>query len=155
MEFNATFLVSIISFIMFTIIMNMIFYGPLEKVITERQEFIDGTSNDARNMSEQADKIQAERENRLSKAHNDAKKIISENVSNANESAKKLTDEAKKQSSENILSAKTELNNQAEQTKELLKGNVKELAEIISQKILGEYTPIDVVNNEIVNKVIN
>lgn len=155
MEFNATFLVSIISFIVFTWIMNMIFYCPLENVITERQEFINGTSNDARNMSEQADKILADKESKLLKAHDEAKKVLSTNVSKANENAKKMTDDAKRQSSESILSAKKELNNQAEQTKELIKDNIKELAETISQKILGENIPINVVNNEIVNKVIN
>lgn len=155
MEFNATFLVSIISFIVFTWIMNMIFYSPLENVITERQEFINGTSNDARNMSEQADKILADKELKLLKAHDEAKKVLSTNVSKANENAKKMTDDAKRQSSESILSAKNELNNQSEQTKELIKDNIKELAETISQKILGENIPINVVNNEIVNKVIN
>ena len=155
MEFNATFLVSIISFIVFTWIMNMIFYKPLENVINERQEFIDETTKVARNMSEEADKISAEREQRLSKANEAAKQVINDNVSKAKEQAKLRTDEAKKQSSESIVSAKNDLNSQAEQTKELLKGNIKELAESISQKILGEYTPIDTVNNEIVNKVLN
>lgn len=155
MEFNATFLVSIISFIVFTWIMNMIFYKPLENVINERQEFIDETTKVARNMSEEADKISADRELRLSKANEDAKQVINDNVSKAKEQAKLRTDEAKKQSSESIVSAKNDLNSQAEQTKELLKGNIKELAESISQKILGEYTPIDTVNNEIVNKVLN
>lgn len=155
MEFNATFLVSIISFIVFTWIMNMIFYKPLENVINERQEFIDETTKVARNMSEEADKISADRELRLSKANEDAKQVINDNVSKAKEQAKLRTDEAKKQSNESIVSAKNDLNSQAEQTKELLKGNIKELAESISQKILGEYTPIDTVNNEIVNKVLN
>lgn len=155
MEFNATFLVSIISFIVFTWIMNMIFYKPLENVINERQEFIDETTKVARNMSEEADKISADRELHLSKANEDAKQVINDNVSKAKEQAKLRTDEAKKQSNESIVSAKNDLNSQAEQTKELLKGNIKELAESISQKILGEYTPIDTVNNEIVNKVLN
>lgn len=155
MEFNATFLVSIISFIVFTWIMNMIFYKPLENVINERQEFIDETTKVARNMSEEADKISADREQRLSKANEATKQVINDNVSKAKEQAKLRTDEAKKQSSESIVSAKNDLNSQAEQTKELLKGNIKELAESISQKILGEYTPIDTVNNEIVNKVLN
>lgn len=155
MEFNATFLVSIISFIVFTWIMNIIFYKPLENVINERQEFIDETTKVARNMSEEADKISADREQRLSKANEAAKQVINDNVSKAKEQAKLRTDEAKKQSSESIVSAKNDLNSQAEQTKELLKGNIKELAESISQKILGEYTPIDTVNNEIVNKVLN
>lgn len=49
MEFNATFLISAISFILFTLIMNKIFYKPLERVMDERQKFIDDTKSDAKN----------------------------------------------------------------------------------------------------------
>lgn len=155
MEFNATFLVSIISFVVFTWIMNKIFYSPLDNVIGKRQQFIEETANAAKNMSDEADMISKTREEKLTQADKDAKKLINENVSDANGKAKQSVDEAKKQSSEHIISAKNELNNQAEQTKELLKDNIKELAENISQKILGEYSPINVDNNEIVNKVMN
>lgn len=37
MEFNATFIITTISFILFTFIMNKIFYAPLGKIIDERQ----------------------------------------------------------------------------------------------------------------------
>lgn len=154
MEFNATFLVSIISFIVFTFIMNMIFYKPLENVIDKRQEFIDETNSDALKMSEEAKKIEDERLSKLSKAQDDAKNLLNNDVSKANDEAKQMTEEAKKQSNEKILSAKNELESQAGNAEEVLKGDLKELAEKISQKILGEYIPIDVVNNEIVNKVL-
>jgi len=155
MEFNATFLVSIISFIVFTFIMNTIFYKPLGNVIDKRQEFIDETNNEALKFSKEAQEIETERVSKLSKAKDDAKRILNDNVSKANDEAKQLTENAKKQSNEKILSAKTGLHSEAAQAEEILKGDLKEIAEQISQKILGEYIPIDVVNNEIVNKVIN
>lgn len=155
MEFNATFLVSMISFLIFTFIMNMIFYKPLGNIISERQGFIDETTKVARNMSDEADKITADRELKLNKAHSDAKKLINDRVAVAKEEAQKRADEAKRISNEQILAAKKELNAEAAQTKELLKGNIKELAENISQKILGEYTPINDINSDIINKVIS
>ena len=155
MEFNATFLVSMISFLIFTFIMNMIFYKPLGNIISERQGFIDETTKVARNMSDEADKISADRDFRLNKAYSDAKQLVNEKVAVVKEEAQKRTDEAKKVSNENILAAKNELHSQVEQTKEALKGNIKELAENISQKILGEYTQINDVNSEIINKVIS
>ena len=39
MEFNATFLVSAISFIVFTFVMNKIFYNPLGRVISKDRSF--------------------------------------------------------------------------------------------------------------------
>lgn len=155
MEFNATFLVSMISFLIFTFIMNMIFYKPLGNIISERQGFIDETTKVARNMSEEADKISADREFQLNKTHDDARKLINDAVSATKDEAQKRTEEAKKLSSDNIMAAKNELYSQAEQTKEALKGNIKELAENISQKILGEYTSINDIDREIINKVIS
>ena len=52
MEFNATFLVSAISFIVFTILMNKILYAPLEKIVDERENFINGNYSDAKNADE-------------------------------------------------------------------------------------------------------
>ena len=74
MEFNATFLVSAISFILFTLIMNKIFYKPLEKVMAERQKFIDDAKTDAFNSSSKADAILKDREDRLNKSTADSKK---------------------------------------------------------------------------------
>lgn len=48
LEFNATFLVSMISFIVFIIIMNAIFYKPILGVIEEREKFINDHYNDAK-----------------------------------------------------------------------------------------------------------
>ena len=69
MEFNATFLVSVISFIIFTIIMNKIFYKPLENVMDERQKFIDDAKSDALNSNNRADAILKEKEDRLNNLH--------------------------------------------------------------------------------------
>ena len=40
MEFNATFIVSVISFIIFTLLMNEILYKPVSKIVEEREHTI-------------------------------------------------------------------------------------------------------------------
>ncbi len=57
MEFNATFIVSAISFIVFTIIMNAIFYKPIQKIVTERQKFIDENYEEAKKHKANSEKI--------------------------------------------------------------------------------------------------
>ena len=47
MEFNATFIVAFVSFIIFTVIMNLILYKPLSKVVAQRQQFIDENYEEA------------------------------------------------------------------------------------------------------------
>lgn len=155
MEFNATFLVSVISFIIFTIIMNKIFYKPLENVMDERQKFIDDAKSDALNSNNRADAILKEKEDRLNKSVSDSKKLVADKINAANENSKTLTDNAKQKSQDEISSAKSNLQNEALQTSEELKSKVKDLAEVISSKVLGIETHIENSDNELVNRILN
>ena len=155
MEFNATFLISAISFILFTLIMNKIFYKPLERVMDERQKFIDETKSDAEKSNLKAEAIINDREERLTKSAADSKKLVADKINEANENSKIVTSNAKQKSQEEIASAKSALKNEALQTTEELKFKVKDLAEVISSKILGMNTNIENIDNEIVNRILN
>ena len=100
MEFNATFLVSAISFIIFTIIMNIIFYKPIEKVMNEREKFINDAKNDAINSNARADAILKDREAKLDKSVSDSKKLVADKVNAANENSRSMTAQAKEKSRE-------------------------------------------------------
>ena len=153
MEFNATFLVSAISFILFTLIMNKIFYKPLEKVMAERQKFIDDAKTDALNSSFKTDAILKDREDRLNKSTADSKKLVADKINEAN--SKAAAAKAKQKSQEEITSAKSRLHNEALETTEGLKNGVKDLAEVISSKVLGMETRIENTDNELVNRIMN
>lgn len=155
MEFNATFLVSAISFILFTLIMNKIFYKPLEKVMAERQKFIDDAKTDALNSSSKADAILKDREDRLNKSTADSKKLVADKINEANANSKAAAAKAKQKSQEEITSAKSRLHNEALETTEGLKNGVKDLAEVISSKLLGMETRIENTDNELVNRIMN
>ena len=126
MEFNATFLVSAISFIVFTFVMNKIFYNPLGRVISERQKFLDETRNDALFSNNKAEAILKDRDDKLSKSVADAKKLVADKVNEANENSRTLTGKAKQKSMEEITSAKLSLHDEANQSKEELKNKVKD-----------------------------
>lgn len=155
MEFNATFLVSAISFLVFTFIMNLIFYKPLEKIINERQSIIDGSFAEAEASKKVAGSIRLEREQKLSETLKQSKKIISDKVNEANNNSKSLTGEAKNFSQQQINSAKENLNNEAGKTSEELKLRVKDLAEIISAKVLGAETQITNNDTDLINRILN
>ncbi len=155
MEFNATFLVSAISFIMFTIIMNIIFYKPIEKIMDERQKYINDAKNDAFNSNSKADTIMKDRESRLNQSISDSKKLVAEKVNKANENSKVLTGQAKQKSQEEIASAKSNLQNEANLATNELRSKVKDLAEVISSKVMGFDTKIENPDNELVNRILN
>lgn len=137
MEFNATFLVSAISFLLFVYLMNKIFYAPLENIITEREKLVDDTLNEAKKSRETASGLLTERENKLNKAYDDSKKIVNDSVEKANSKAKNMTQEAKTNSVEEINSKKSNLAEQTKSVKSQLNNTVNELAEQIATKILG------------------
>lgn len=137
MEFNATFLVSVISFIVFTILMNMIFYAPISKIIEERDKLVSDTLNDAAKKQSEADRLNSEREQKLSEASDEGRKIISETIDGANKESSKMTSEAKERSIIQINDQKISLLKQAQSIQTDLDKSAEEIAEKITTKILG------------------
>ncbi len=153
-EFNATFLIAMISFVVFIIIMNAILYKPILSIISKRENYIDENLNAAKNSKEKAQGILDEKETKLAESSLQSRQIISGRVQQENDKAKRLTEEAKTTTQKNIASAKENLRNEEVQTTNSLSGNIKELAESISEKILGEKTSIDNVDYELISKVL-
>ena len=56
MEFDATFLIVVISFLVFIFIMNKIFYAPILNIMQERQKLVENNFTSAKNTSEETDK---------------------------------------------------------------------------------------------------
>ena len=135
MEFNATFLVSAISFLVFVFLMNKIFYAPLTNVIIEREKLVDDTLNEAKNSKDEALNILKEREDKLNKAYNDSKKLISDSVENANLKSKEVTQKAKSDSVAEINKQKESLKQENDSLD--LNATVNDLAQTITAKILG------------------
>lgn len=143
MEFNATFLVSIISFLVFVEIMNRIFYVPLTSVVAKRKEMLDANYNDAKKFDDDAQVILKDRDDKLTKADTDSRKIISERVESENSKGKLLTDEAAKKSAEDIQSKKASLAEEKISVSSELDSRVVGLAENIASKVMGMEVKID------------
>lgn len=138
MEFNATFLVSIISFIVFTIIMNAIFYKPLQKVVLEREQFINDTNEEAKSHRKKSEAILKDKEHKLEKTRQDAKKIILENSDKAKTQKANLAAEAHQKANSEIEAAKTDLHKSSDEAEAVLSKDAKNIAQQIAAKILGQ-----------------
>lgn len=149
-EFNATFLIAMVSFVLFIIIMNKILYKPILFIVNEREAYIDGNNKAALDSKNKIKNILYDKEKRLNDAALKSKQLIAERVQTENENSAKLAEEAKAKSLSDINSAKENLKDEANKTKEILKTNVVDLAESISSKILGETVAIDTINDELI-----
>ncbi len=143
MEFNATFLVSVISFLVFVAIMNKIFYTPLTNVVCERKEILDGNYHEAEKFNSDAEQILRERDEKLAEAEDQSRKIITDKMDRSNADSKVLTSEAASKSAEEIKNRKSALADERISAKSELDSKVLGLAERISSKVLGFDVKID------------
>lgn len=137
MEFNATFIVSAISFIVFTLIMNWIFYKPIEKIVSERQQFVDENYKEAAWAKEKAASLINDKAQKLESTKADAKKIILDKSEQAKLHKAQMAKEIQNQSAQEVEGAKQELHKSKDEAQGILDSEVENLAEEISSKILG------------------
>lgn len=151
MEFNATFIVSAISFILFTIIMNAIFYKPLDKIVTERHRVIDEHYEEAKAKKERAQAILTDKERKLENTKHDAKRIIADKANEVKAQKSSMTAEAQQSAAKTIDGAKEKLHKSKDEAQEVLSDSVVSLAQDISSKILGETVEIKNVDKNLIN----
>lgn len=136
MEFNATFLVSIISFLVFMYIMNAIFYTPLTKVIDERDGIVHDNYEHSRKARHEAEKIAKDKENRLTETAKQSRQIMVDKTNEANENYKNRVTDAKAKSNERVEVLKGELSRSENEAREVLNSHVENLAQTIVNKVL-------------------
>jgi len=137
MEFNATFLVSIISFLVFMKIMNAIFYIPLTSVIEEREGLVHDNLETSKSMREKADAIFKDKEERLTESAKKARQILVDKTNEANSILKTQTDDAKTTAAKRTEELKTELSKAENDARATLNSKTEELAHTIVGKVLG------------------
>lgn len=136
MEFNATFIVAFISFIVFTVIMNLILYKPINDIVLKRKQLVDSNYNEANINSEKKEAILNEKQQKIQKANEDAKGIIAEKTSDANLKKDEMTFDAKKEAQKNIDAYNLYYKNATNEAAQFLKNEVVKLAQAISDKFL-------------------
>jgi len=77
MEFNGTFLATIITFILFVFVMNKVLYAPLLGIMEERKKFIDSNYKDANENDAKSAELVYEKEGLLPQANAYVKNIMS------------------------------------------------------------------------------
>lgn len=143
MEFNATFLISAISFIVFVLIMKNIFYEPIEKIINERNALIDENSAVTKKNNSNSEKFIEQRAERLNNANLKGKNIMIEKSDVAKKEKIRLIAEAKKNSTDDVRANQSELKSICDNSVNELNSEVENLANSITQKLFG-----DKINNE-------
>ncbi len=152
MEFNATFLVSAVSFVIFTILMNMIFYKPLQRIVDKRQRFLDYNYYLAKSNTAKSEALLKDREEKLDGAFANAKNLINEKSDEANANKDEQTAKARKESQKHLDASRKYFKNATKSANEELRNQVVSLAQDISDKFLVNHDQIKDVDADLINK---
>lgn len=154
MEFNATFLVTIISFLIFVFLMNKILYEPIGRIVAERREFVDGNLRSADENHKKAGEISNQKDEKLKAARNDARGKYVDSVNNFKSEKDSIVQKAQHDAGEELWYACENLDKLSCEAKEALKGRMTELSSDIAEKVLGYRSEVQGFDNDTVNRIL-
>lgn len=138
-EFNATFLVAMLSFVVFIMIMNAIFYRPILNIMRKRDEYINSNYDDAKELSEQAEKLDIKKAETIQQTQNECRTEIKNVVENAQGLASKNVQDARTEVKNEIQLKKDSLVRESEALEGVLKSSVvTDLASSITSKFMSK-----------------
>lgn len=138
MEFNATFLVAAISFIIFTLIMEKIFYHPVSVIINKRKLYFEENESSKTNNELAAKKIREDKDKDILASKTEAKNVIMSEVENANKEKEEKESSLKEKISEQVNQQKVALNNEKEINSKEMKTNLEDISNSILSKLIGD-----------------
>lgn len=138
-EFNATFLVAMLSFVVFIMIMNAIFYRPILNIMRKRDEYINSNYDEAKELSEQAEKLDIKKAETIQQTQNECRTEIKNVVENAKGLASKDVQDARTEVKNEIQLKKDSLVRESEALEGVLKSSVvTDLASSITSKFMSK-----------------
>ncbi len=136
-DFDATLPMMALQFVLLAIILNAIFYKPLNKVLDERADYIRQQETGGEEQLAQAKGLAAQYEQQLA----DARKQSQEIVASAQAEAKKIATEAmanaQKEAQAKKEAAAQEIEQQRQEALKTLEKQVDSLSRQILEKLLG------------------
>ncbi len=136
MEFNATFLVTIISFLLFMEIMNIIFYAHLKKIGAQRETLISQNYKEAQDIDNQSQEIIDNRDKKFDEAMQAANKKMNEKINEANFNYQKEMSETRDKAFRKMVEIKKELVETEKDVTQALDSEIDNISGSIVSKIL-------------------
>ena len=137
-EFNATFIIAMLSFVIFILIMNAIFYQPVLNIIRKREDYIQSNYEDSANSEKNAKQIDEDRDKQINSVQTKCRKEFYTAVNQLQENAAGKIKDAKESSKNAIMNEKSRLSQEEAVLQQKLQSSVVEdLANSITEKLLN------------------
>ena len=152
LEFNGTFIVLGISFVIFVILENFIFYRPMKNVLSQRAEYIRENESSADKSYKAASDLIEQRNKKISDAQEKSAKILNESINKEQEKFDSAVKEAKNNSNNEIVQMQEKLSQEQTMAKNELKKEIGIFASEIISKILKKEVSVVNLNDEVIEK---
>ena len=153
MEFNATFLISAISFIVFIFIMNKILYKPVLEIMEKRQNYIDANKNEAYEHHKKAQQLLVDKDARVAEAQRTSRDIVASKADAIKEEKSKVLNDTKNSVTSYFSEQKQNLAHQKDEAAANMKHDVADLANRLTTKLMGEGIAFEPVGEQEVEEV--
>lgn len=152
LEFNGTAIVLAISFVIFVILENFIFYRPMRKVLEERAAYIEKNSKEADKNYNDAQSLVEEKDKKISDAKGKSAQLLNETSLKTQAEFDSSIKEAKKNSISKIEEIKKNLETEKIEAQKALRNEIGLHAASIVSKILKKEVAMVNVSDEILDK---
>ena len=154
MEFNGTFLVTIVTFVVFVFLMNKILYAPILGVMEQRRTYIDGNYDIAKKNDAKSEKLLSKKEEKILIARNEAKEVYNETVGEFKSEKEKVIASAQEEAKEQLEKSRIELEALSNEAKEGLKNSMTDLANDIVEKVIGYRSEVQGFDGKTVDEIL-
>jgi F-type H+-transporting ATPase subunit b len=134
---NGSLVVVLILFMLFIFVLNRLLFGPVGRVLDERDRLVEADVNQARAAGRRSERKLSEYEFAIRTARTDGYRMMERGRAKAIQERQALIDDAKKAAAADIERARAEIENQAKQARSQLEADARTVAEQISRTLLG------------------
>ena len=153
-ELNGTSIVLAISFVIFVILLNFLFYKPMKKVMEERAKYIQDNKDDAETNNSKTQKLIEEKDAKILEAKRQSFDHLNEINLNVKEKLDIAINGAKAEFKQKTDKQFADLKHEKEEVLSSLKAEIAQISSEISSKVLGKKTTIANVSDEIIEKAL-
>uniref|UniRef100_B8HPJ8 ATP synthase subunit b' n=1 Tax=Cyanothece sp. (strain PCC 7425 / ATCC 29141) TaxID=395961 RepID=B8HPJ8_CYAP4 len=136
-DFDATLPLMALQFLAFVLVLNWVFYRPLTKALTDREDYIRANLTEGQERLDKAQRLAQQYEEELAETRRQSQALIAAAQEDARRIASEETAAAQRQVQAQLLQVQQELDQQKQAALQSLEAQVGGLSQQILVKLLG------------------
>ncbi len=152
---NGTLLFVMVSFAIFTLIMQKVFYGPMTQIRKKRAEYIQTLKKESQENAEKAEEFKNEYTQRINETEQTVAEKTAAKVNEAEKKKAAVIETKRNAVAKHVRESKEKILEEKQNTLLGLKEEISNYAFDISKKILGEEIPLTDFSSESIDNTVN